>query len=156
MACASAALAFCRLAREAMRLACAFSESATACWRVPRNSAGSISAITSPRCTCELKSALSVEMVPETCEPTCTVVTAFTEPVASTTSRISPRSTAAVTYSVRGLRFTRPTTTRASAMTSAPIPSHRRGILVVGMPGALSYSARSASMGSSSEALRAG
>src|SRR6266404_5507418 len=35
-------------------------------------------------------------MVPETCEPTCTRITALIVPVASTTSCISPRSTLAV------------------------------------------------------------
>ncbi len=57
-----------------------------------------MSATMSPVRTRELKSALSFEMVPETCEPTCTVRTALSVPVASTTSRISPRSTFAVTY----------------------------------------------------------
>ena len=37
-------------------------------------------------------------MVPETWEPTWTVVTAFIVPVASTTWRISPRSTLVVKY----------------------------------------------------------
>src|SRR5581483_833570 len=39
-----------------------------------------------------------VEMVPETCAPTCTVMTALIVPVASTTERISPFSTFAVKY----------------------------------------------------------
>ena len=50
----------------------------------------------SPLCTSELKSALSLAMVPETCEPTWTVTTALMVPVASTTSRIAPRSILAV------------------------------------------------------------
>jgi len=37
-------------------------------------------------------------MVPETCEPTCTVVTALMVPVASTTVRMSPRSIFSVKY----------------------------------------------------------
>src|SRR6185437_4979768 len=37
-------------------------------------------------------------MVPETCDPTCTVVTALIVPVASTTSWMSPRSALAVKY----------------------------------------------------------
>ena len=37
-------------------------------------------------------------MVPETCEPTWTVVTALIVPVASTTWRISPRSALVVKY----------------------------------------------------------
>jgi hypothetical protein len=37
-------------------------------------------------------------MTPETWDPTCTVITAFMVPVASTTSWISPRSTLAVKF----------------------------------------------------------
>ena len=88
-----------------MRLALAFSRSASACSSAPLNNAGSISAITSPLCTRELKSALSFAMVPETCDPTWTVMTALIVPVASTTSLISPRSTFAVKCCAGVFRF---------------------------------------------------
>ena len=52
--------------------------------------------MTWPFLTVELKSAFRLWMVPETCEPTWTVVTACRAPVAPTTSTMSPRSTAAV------------------------------------------------------------
>ena len=55
--------------------------------------------------TWELKSAESFQIVPETCDPTCTVVTALIVPVASTTCLISPRSVAAVKYCGACLRF---------------------------------------------------
>src|SRR5258708_36636 len=54
--------------------------------------------MTSPLRTRELKSALSLAIVPDTCDPTWTVTTAFTVPVRSTASRISPRSTVAPKY----------------------------------------------------------
>src|SRR5258708_9246474 len=54
--------------------------------------------MTSPFRTRELKSALSLAIVPDTCDPTWTVTTAFTVPVRSTASRISPRSTVAPKY----------------------------------------------------------
>src|SRR3989442_342128 len=50
----------------------------------------------SPLCTRELKSTKSLAIVPDTCDPTCTVMTALIVPVASTTSWMSPRSTLAV------------------------------------------------------------
>src|SRR6266404_5507419 len=61
-------------------------------------------------------------MVPETCEPTCTRITALIVPVASTTSCISPRSTLAVKCCAWVLRFkpkirNNPTTTAAPAKT---------------------------------------
>ncbi len=46
--------------------------------------------------TRELKSAPRLSTVPETCEPTWTVVTACRVPVAPTTSTMSPRSTVVV------------------------------------------------------------
>jgi hypothetical protein len=53
--------------------------------------------MTWPFLTTELKSAPRLRIVPETWEPTCTVVTAWRAPVAPTVSRMSPRSTVAVT-----------------------------------------------------------
>src|SRR6266702_4383847 len=55
-------------------------------------------AMTSPLRTCELKSALSRAIVPDTCDPTWTLTTAFTMPVASTASRISPLTTFEARY----------------------------------------------------------
>jgi hypothetical protein len=60
------------------------------------NSDGSSRARTCPLRTSELKSALSSMMVPDTCVPTCTVVTACNVPVAPTVSTMSPRVTAAI------------------------------------------------------------
>ena len=57
---------------------------------------GSSRAITCPLRTFELKSACSDWIVPDTCEPTCTVVTAWSVPVASTVSTTSPREAVAV------------------------------------------------------------
>jgi hypothetical protein len=58
-------------------------------------------------------------MVPEACEPTCTVVTACKVPVAVTVLRRLPRSTRAVMYSAALARSpqyqTPPTATRATA-----------------------------------------
>src|SRR5512146_1816121 len=59
-------------------------------------------------------------MLPETCEPTCTEVTALMVPVASTTARTSPRSTREVKYWVLSLRL-RPkaaNSTTAATMTA--------------------------------------
>ena len=53
--------------------------------------------MTWPFRTCELKSACSDWMVPDTCEPTWTVVTASSVPVASTVSTTSPRAAAVMT-----------------------------------------------------------
>ena len=63
-------------------------------------------------------------MVPETCEPTCTVITALMVPVASTTSRMSPRLTLAVKYSVLldGRNIHQPM--MAIITTAATAPSH--------------------------------
>src|ERR1700736_79452 len=49
-------------------------------------------------CTCELKSAARVWIVPDTCEPTCTVVTALIVPVAWTTFCMSPFCTFSAKY----------------------------------------------------------
>ena len=54
--------------------------------------------MTCPFLTCELKSASSAAIVPDTCVPTWTVVTASSVPVASTACTTSPRLTAAVMY----------------------------------------------------------
>jgi hypothetical protein len=59
--------------------------------------AGSSFAMTWPLRTSELKSAYSDWIVPETCVPTWTVVTASTVPVASTAFTTLPRITLAVT-----------------------------------------------------------
>jgi hypothetical protein len=50
-----------------------------------------------PRRTVVLKSADSDLMLPDTCVPTCTVLTGWMVPVASTVSTIDPRETRAVT-----------------------------------------------------------
>src|SRR5215469_5060464 len=55
-------------------------------------------ATTCPFFTGVLKSAYSARMFPETCEPTCTVTTAFGVPVADTVDAISPHATGAVRY----------------------------------------------------------
>ena len=46
--------------------------------------------MSSPLATFVLKSANSVWMLPDTCDPTCTVTTAFGLPVAETVTSISP------------------------------------------------------------------
>src|SRR5215469_222900 len=56
-------------------------------------------------------------MLPETCEPTCTVMTELMVPVASTTSLISPRSTLAEKCCTGAVRF---------KPTKANDPSRRR------------------------------
>src|SRR6478672_4551105 len=77
-------------------------------------------AMTSPLCTCELKSALSLAIVPETCEPTCTLTTALTTPVASTASLISPCCTFEVRYWTRSPRRTNGAATTAARSSAAP------------------------------------
>src|SRR5579862_9433755 len=70
-------------------------------------------------------------MVPDTCEPTCTITTALTMPVASTASRISPRSTRAVKYwSWSDFRELNASTT-ASTSTPAAGRAHLRGSLFI-------------------------
>ena len=59
-------------------------------------SEGSSRARTCPFLTIELKSAYRFWMVPETCVPTWTVVTACSVPVAPTLSTMSPRMIGAV------------------------------------------------------------
>src|SRR5581483_10582877 len=63
-------------------------------------------------------------MVPETCDPTCTEVTALIVPVASTTERISPRSTLAVKYWVRSLRPSPKAANTTTAITATARISH--------------------------------
>ncbi len=53
-------------------------------------------AMTCPFFTCELKSAWSSRMFPDTCEPTCTVITALSVPVVATAATREPRVTGAV------------------------------------------------------------
>src|SRR2546426_8037660 len=72
-------------ASSPVTLALAFSRSASACKSCARKMAGSIWATTWSLVTCVLKSAKSLAIVPDTCEPTCTVVTALIVPVACTT-----------------------------------------------------------------------
>ena len=55
-------------------------------------------ATTWPASTSELKSASSSLICPDTCEPTMTVMTAFSVPVVDTALVIGPRSTAAIRY----------------------------------------------------------
>src|SRR5690348_2576865 len=100
----------------------AFCRSASACSSAPWNSEGSSSAITWPFFTRELKSALSLEIVPETCDPTCTVVTALMVPVACTTSFMVPVCALAVKYCAWSLR---PKVNAASRMTSPIAVSER-------------------------------
>src|SRR3954469_7069142 len=71
--------------RPATALACATS-----------NRRGSISARSCPFRTGELKSTYSLEMVPEICDPTVTVTTAETSPVAATLSESAPLLTGSV------------------------------------------------------------
>ena len=59
------------------------------------NRVGSIWAMICPSLTSLLKSAPSFWMMPETCEPTSTVTTALSWPVAVTVCSMVPRSTAA-------------------------------------------------------------
>src|SRR5579884_1671477 len=110
----------------AAAVACAFCKSACACNSAPWKRAGSISAITCPFFTRVLKSALSFETVPETCEPTWTVVTASIVPVACTSWRMSPCCTACVVYI--GLSPPRRVNAAitATAINSAKIPIHFR------------------------------
>jgi hypothetical protein len=56
---------------------------------------GSMRAMTWSFFTGVLKSALISLICPEICEPTCTVVTALTVPLATTTADTGPRSTLA-------------------------------------------------------------
>src|SRR3984957_13268118 len=64
-------------------------------------------------------------MLPETCDPTWTVITALIVPVASTTSLISPRSTFAVKCCACVLRFNPKATNRPAASTTPAMISHR-------------------------------
>ena len=116
----------------------------------------------SPLWTRELKSASSRAIVPDTCEPTCTLITALMVPVASTASRISPRCTLAVNV-VQGLIAAAESTchhspTRiATESQSAEEQSARRRFRAssTGARGSR-YSYRRASIGSRRDALRAG
>ena len=58
--------------------------------------------MTWPFLTIELKSAPSYEMLPDTWLPTCTVVTAWSVPVAPTVSTMSPRVIGAVLTWISG------------------------------------------------------
>ena len=77
-----------------------------------------------PFFTCVLKSAASLEIVPETCDPTCTEVTALMVPVASTWARMSPRCTVTVWYATfesAPLRSTKITTAAMTIRTAITI-----------------------------------
>src|ERR1043165_4035574 len=118
--CTSAACAFRRFALAATTFALAFSRSAVAWCTAPSKRRGSMSAMTSPLCTCELKSAFSLAIVPATCEPTCTLTTALTTPVASTASLISPCCTFEVRYWMRSPRWTNDMVASAARSSTAP------------------------------------
>ena len=78
------------------RSACARMTLARACSIWVWSSDGSSSATTWPFFTIELKSAYRALMLPDTCDPTCTVFTAWSVPVAPTDSMTSPRATASL------------------------------------------------------------
>ena len=59
-------------------------------------------AITSPFFTCELKSANSSTMRPDTWLPTCTVFSGDSVPLAVTVEVTRPRATTSVRYSIFG------------------------------------------------------
>ena len=73
----------------------AFFREARACSRLALKRVGSIWAMICPSFTWLLKSAPSFWMIPETCEPTSTVTTALSCPVAVTVCSMVPRSTLA-------------------------------------------------------------
>ena len=91
---------------------------ASACARLALKRIGSICAMICPSLTWLLKSAPSFEMSPETCDPTCTVTTAFSAPVAVTVASTAPRSTFAVRKVTGASR---------SARLQAQTPPARRG-----------------------------
>ena len=130
-----------------------------ACSSAPLNKAGSISATTSPLWTRELKSAFSLAIVPETCDPTWTVITALIVPVASTTSLISPRSTLAVKCCACVLRVS-PNAANSPADDHDARQDQPPPFVFMYRPwnrnSTMLHSYRSASIGSSSEAFRAG
>src|ERR1700676_4931469 len=64
-------------------------------------------------------------MLPETCDPTCTVITALMVPVASTTSLIAPRSTFAVKCCAGVFRFRAHATNSPVTTTTHTKMSHR-------------------------------
>jgi len=116
-----------------------------------------MSATMSPLCTRELKSTFSFAMVPETCEPTCTRITALIVPVASTTSLYRPLNLA-VKCCAWVLRF-KPKIRNNPATTAAPA---RMSHLLFGFHFTSQESNPACSLisqrfdGSSSEAFRAG
>ncbi len=87
--------------------------------------------MTSPLRTRELKSTLSLAMLPETWDPTCTVTTALMVPVASTTSWIAPRSTSAVKYCAWARPCARRTTSRTATATRPATTIHRRRVILM-------------------------
>jgi len=89
-------LASARVTLRRSTSACARTRLARACSICVWIIVGSRRAMTWPFRTMELKSACSSWMMPETCEPTVTEVTASSVPVAPTLSTMSPRVTATV------------------------------------------------------------
>src|SRR5580692_12289150 len=72
-------------------------------------------------------------MLPETCDPTCTVITALIVPVASTTSSISPRSTFAVKCCACAFRFI-PNAANNPATTTTPAKISHRPLIFIYRP----------------------
>src|SRR6266436_3147476 len=72
-------------------------------------------------------------MLPETCDPTCTVITALIVPVASTTSSISPRSTLAVKCWAWVLRFS-PNAANSPTTTTTPAKISHLPVLFIDCP----------------------
>ena len=85
-----------RLTSACTSAASADLSAASACARLALKRVGSICAMICPSLTWLLKSAPSFAIAPETCEPTCTVTTALSAPVAVTVASTDPRSTRAV------------------------------------------------------------
>src|ERR1039457_668732 len=96
-------------------------------------------------------------MDPDTCDPTWTVITELMVPVASTTSWISPRSTFAVKCCTCVSRCSPNATNNPATATTAAKMSHLRFVIYVwSRKSQTLHSYRSASIGSSRDALRAG
>src|SRR5215831_15760672 len=91
---------------------------------------GSSLAITWPEVTLDLKSAPNHDTVPDTCEPTWTVVTACSVPVAETSSSTVPTSTFAVMKSAAlDFRPSRTTVTTPAPTTISNAPTVTRRLL---------------------------
>src|SRR5262249_43849132 len=90
----------CTLAMVFLTSARALSRLASACRTLARKLAWSNCANCCPGTTVELKSAKSFSIVPDTCVPTCTMMTGLSVPVAEIYAVISLRSTFAMRYFV--------------------------------------------------------